>query len=301
MGYKCAVCGSNDVENYGDVCELCSIGQDPYSSAMQGSPQVKVQVDANENNNQYRPGKSKSRKVLLTGGAAIANTDPYGNSIIPQDPEEKVQVYQAGQVPTNQGNSATVQKNTSQKKHSSNTATGTQPITCGITKNITTDNQKKSFLMKWFRALFKGIPFTLDDDITMFQVFPDYTGTTLNAMGNACDQVIVYGRVKAGVVAENNDVEVYGHRDSNNNIVAKRIKNKASGATVSPERTLSFVPVWIITVIVGIMMLGMISALGAVGILWVGIILLCLTNFPLIFKIIAAVIGFIFTLLKKML
>ena len=299
MGYKCIVCGSNEVENYGDVCELCSIGQDPYTSAMQGTPQVNVQVYANENNDQYRPGKGKSRKVLLSGGAAIANTDPYGNSMLPQDTEDIVQVYQAGQLPTNQGRSATVTQNTSKNMNNS-AATGNQPITCGITKNITLDNQKKSFLMKWFRTLFTGIPFTFDDDITMFQVFPDYTGTSLNAMGNACDQVIVYGRVKAGVVAENNDVEVYGHRDSSNNIVAKKIKNKASGTTVSPERTLSFVPVWIITIIVGMMMFSMISALGVVGIMWVGIALLCLTNLPLVFKIIGAVIGFIFTLFKKM-
>lgn len=299
MGYKCIVCGSNEVENYGDICELCSIGQDPYTSAMQGAPQLNVKVNANESSEQYRTGKGKSRKVLLSGGAEIANTDPYGNNIVPQDTEDKVQVYQAGQLPANQGNSAIVTQSSSHNTNNSAT-TGNQPITCGITKNITLDNQKKSFLMKWFRTLFKGIPFTLDDDITMFQVFPDYTGTSLNAMGNACDQVIVYGRVKAGVVAENNDVEVYGHRDSSNNIVAKKIRNKASGTTVSPERTLSFVPVWIITIIVGIMLFGMISALGVVGLMWVGIALLCLTNLPVVFKIIGAVIGFIFTLFKKM-
>lgn len=79
--------------------------------------------------------------------------------------------------------------------------------------------------------MFKGIPYALDNDITMFQVFPDYTGTSLNAMGNACDQVIVYGKLNAGAVSENNDVEVYGHRDADNNIVAKKIVNKASGTT----------------------------------------------------------------------
>jgi hypothetical protein len=81
------------------------------------------------------------------------------------------------------------------------------------------------FLFKLAKSLFSGIPYTLDNDLTTFQVFPDYSGKTVTASGNACDQVIVYGKVAAGVISENNSVEVYGKRDSNNNIISDKIKN----------------------------------------------------------------------------
>lgn len=58
----------------------------------------------------------------------------------------------------------------------------------------------KTFWGKWFRSMFTGIPFTLDNDVVMFQVFPDCTGTSLNAVGNACDQGIVYGKVNNGSI-----------------------------------------------------------------------------------------------------
>ena len=251
MACKCKICGSNDVEHMGDICELCAIGQDPYASALQGNSYSDSQMYTNSHvDNTYTPSRGKSRKVLIGGGASVTNTDPYGNSIVskPSD-EDSIQVYQAGQVPPAQQSSSVV--NTYNNQTTTNAVKNVnEPISYGITKNITIDNQKKSILEKWFRALFSGIPFTLDDDVTMFQVFPDYTGTSLNAMGNACDQVIVYGKLNAGAVSENNDVEVYGHRDANNNIIAKMIKNKASGTTITPDRTIPVGVVWTITIII---------------------------------------------------
>ena len=89
MSYKCRICGSNDVEHSGDICELCAIGQDPYASAMQGNLQSNSQGYVSNNfSNSYTPSKGKSRKVLIGGGASIANTDPYGNSIVPDTEEE---------------------------------------------------------------------------------------------------------------------------------------------------------------------------------------------------------------------
>ena len=126
--------------------------------------------------------------MLLGGGATLGNTDPYGNSIVPQE-EDSVQVYSAGQAPTVQTSSTISISNSSQSSSvgtNSKNANNTQgSLTSGITKNISVDTQKRSALVKIGRSLFKGIPFTLDDEITMFQVFPDYTGTSLNAMGNA--------------------------------------------------------------------------------------------------------------------
>lgn len=148
-------------------------------------------------------------------------------------------------------------------------------------------------LGKWFRALFSGIPFTLDDEVTMFQVFPDFSGTALNALGNACDQVIVYGKLNSGAISENNDVEVYGRRDSNNNIIAKTIKNKASGTTISPARSIGQAVAWLLTAIVVAILAVLISVLGVQGIICTAIIILCLTNLPLTLKIFGFIFGVI--------
>lgn len=295
MAYKCCICGANDVENQGDICELCAIGQDPYAINMSRKKiQFNNQVDID--NNSYNPKRNSNRKVLLNGGASMANHDPYGNDMTSKEEPLTVQVFSAGKAPVNsQSFSNATNLSVSNVNNAHN-----QPITNGITKNIAVDNQKKTVLTKWFRALFLRIPFTLDDDVTMFQVFPDFTGTSLNAMGNACDQVIVYGRLTNGAISENNDVEVYGRRDSNNNIIAKSIRNKASGTTISATRTISTGIVWIITIMVLCLIIGVVMALGVEGIIWTVILLLCLTNLPKVIKIAGAIFGIIFSMIKRL-
>ncbi len=298
MAYKCRICGSNDVDNPGDICELCAIGQDPYATSLGGHQQQTTSQYINNvssGNSVYTPKRNGNRKVLINGGSSVSSCDPYGNDMSPSADSQPVQVYSAGQVPQqNTANSNSI------STPSAKVQTSNQPLTTGITKNISIDTQKKSILFKWFRTLFTGIPFALDDEITMFQVFPDYSGTALNAQGNACDQVIVYGKVNHGAISENNDVEVYGRRDSNNNIIAKNIRNKASGTTVSPLRTIGVGAVWAITAILLCLIFGVISALGPIGIMWTIIIILCFTNLPLVIKIIGVVFGALFSLLKKL-
>ncbi|MGN1377876.1 MAG: DUF5336 domain-containing protein [Dorea sp.] len=301
MACKCRICGVNDVEHEGDVCELCAIGQDPYASAMQSNSTRKIVLDyaepLNEKESGYGTGSGRTRKVLLGGGGSLVNTDPYGNSIVPET-DDPVQVYQAGQVPVSSQGQTTVDPGNTKTggAHAGKAASkGNQPICSGITKNISVDTQKKSFIGKWFRALFSGIPISLDDDITMFQVFPDYSGSALNALGNACDQVIVYGKVNSGAVAENNDVEIYGYRDSNNNVIAKMIKNKASGTTIRPDRTIPAAVAWVITLIVFGLLFCISTAFGTGGIVWAVIIVLCLTGLPFILKILAVLFGIFFT------
>lgn len=297
MTYKCRICGSNEVDYPGDICELCAIGQDPYAAGMGGMKSDATNDTPNHtsaSNPSYSLRRGANRKVLLNGGASVQNVDPYGNDISTSEPESSVQVYSAGQTPTN------IAPNSSVVTPTTTRASSGQPITTGITKNISVDNQKKSILAKWFRALFAGIPFTLDDDVTMFQVFPDFTGTSLNALGNACDQVIVYGRLNNGAVSENNDVEVYGRRDSNNNIIARTIKNTASGTTISPQRSISVGIVWVVTLIVLGLIVAAVMGLGVEGIIWAVILILCLTNLPKVIKIVGVLLGAVFSLIKRL-
>lgn len=305
MAYKCRVCGINEVDHQGGICELCALAQDPYAQdpyaqdqASKNNFQATAQdnIDTNQSSGSYIPKRVSNRKVLLHGGASLANQDPYGNDMTnTADTEPSVKVYTAGQVPQSTQQTTSVATTTNATKISIN-----QPVTTGITKNIFIDNQKKSILAKWFRALFTGIPFTLDDDVTMFQVFPDFSGTTLNTLGNACDQVIVYGRLNNGTISENNDVEVYGRRDSKNNIIAKMIKNKASGTTITPTRTISQGAVWLITALIVTLFAMMLSGLNSIGIVWILVAIICLTSLPLIIKIFAAILGAIFSLIKRL-
>ena len=66
MSYKCRICGLNDVEHMGDICELCAISQDPYAAAMQGNPQSVSRNYSSTGNGagtSYAPPKGRSRKV----------------------------------------------------------------------------------------------------------------------------------------------------------------------------------------------------------------------------------------------
>lgn len=316
MAYKCRICQVNDVDNPGDICELCAIAQDPYANVI-SNPVNNDELQPEQTDTRSQPrtvlsavaspasmGKGKSRKVLLSTAQPLAKRDPYGNIIAsPSDSETQVQVYQAGQVPAPQTTTdlTTTSDTTgvaSQNASKSESASDKEPICFGITKNISVDKPERSILLKWFRSFFSGLPFPWDDDITMFQIFPDYSGTAVNAQGNACDQVIVYGKIGSGAVSENNDIEVYGYRDSHNNVIAKTIKNKASGTTISPERTISATMTRIITTVLFFVIIGACIGAGSEVLMWVAILILCLTNLPLAIKIAAGLVGFIFSCIK---
>lgn len=297
MAYKCRICGASDVEHQGDICELCAITQDPYASLPsidESGSQPHISYVPNVDGHKY----GKGRKVLLGGGAALNNKDPYGNDIIVKN--DDVNVYEGGRVSAAQN--ATVVSTDNTYGNTSNTAnsgsSGSKVLTYGIVKNISMDRQKKSALEKIIKCLFQGIPFALDDEITMFQVFPDYSGTSLNSSGNACDQVIVYGHLSTGVVAENNDVEVYGHRDGNYNVVASKIINKASGTVVTPDKVIPVGVVWALAIMAFVFIAICAAIYGAEAILWAVIAIICLTNLPLIIKIIAVTFG-IFTRIEN--
>lgn len=313
MAYKCAVCGRNEVGRPGDVCEACVLGEDPYLSMLNGGNTQDDGVTQNtlkrkrkmapvgeaEKAEPYVPGQGRSRKVLIQGGNTAVRQGGTVNAPLyeEEEPESQVHVYQPGQAPVYQSNAsgAPPMSAGSQGKAPAKPA-GYQ--TKGIIKNVASDQEQLPFLLKIIRCLFTGVPLTINNDITTFQVFPDYSGQTLNAMGNACDQVAIHGKVNAGIIAENNEVEVYGKRDSKNVIVASKIKNVASGSTVTAYGAISPAVVWILTVLFVVLAFAMAASLGVSGILWVIFIIICLTNLPLIVKIIFGIISLIFSFLK---
>ncbi len=288
MSYKCCICQLNEVDNPGDVCELCSISQDPYISNLSKEMGLEHQNSLMVNSSDvYISSHCKSRKILLNGGDSLNDIGVIKSKVS----NEQIYSTEAVAQPISEDDTGDIEQLKSKNIMI--------PISAGITKNIVVDTQQRSVLYKWVRALFTRIPFTFDDEVTMFQVFPDYSGNAFNSLGNACDQVIVYGKLNKGVISENNNVEIFGSRDTDNNVIAKTIKNKASGTNIIPTRTLSTGMVWLITICIVLLCVVIVQMIGAVGIIWALITVLCLMNLPVILKIIAFLFGIIFTLIRK--
>ena len=302
MSYKCRICGFNDVEEENGICDFCAMGRDPYAEAIHNSNGAVDDTPIGKNSTHerssttYVPAHGKRKRILLNAG----KPNDHKSTVVSDNDmimDSSVKVYQAGEMPSASFSSETSNSNTKENTTSPKNASGL--LASGIVKNVSVDKQKKYFIQKLFDTLFTGVPFTLDNDIIMFQVFPDYTGTSLNAMGYACDQVIVYGKINAGVVSENNDIDVYGNRDSNNNIVAKKMRNKATGTIIEPARVLSPSAIWGITITVFLVLSVIVSSLGSEGIIWGVIFVFCLMNIPLVLKIIMAILGGIFSFFKR--
>jgi hypothetical protein len=212
---------------------------------------------ANDNSSSgYEPaGGSKRRTILLNGGNSI-NTGIITQTHISSTDLTKSQ-QNSVQTPQNPLPQNAVKTSAAPKLHKN--ITNAAPITSGITKNVYTDVIKRGFLFKWFRSVFTTIPFTLDNDVTTVQIFPDYSGQTLNQSGNVCDQVIIYGQVPIGFISENNSVEVFGTRDSKHRIIAKTVKNTASGAVIKAHWSLGHGIVKLITLLLIFAVAGIIN------------------------------------------
>ena len=291
MAYKCRICGRYDVNSEGDICDLCELDQDPYfqdqsnynnfQSHLQDSAQEDNQVHSHSRPQANRQPRARrqSRRVLLNNDTEVHNQERQDSRPTNRFAAAPVQASQVGQAPqqyTNNQANRVSSENVNQSRR--------QPLTSGITRNIFTDTERISGFVKWVNALFCGIPFALDDDVTTFQVFPDFLGS-VNVNGNSCDQVLVYGKLNHGVISENNNIEVYGHRDRRNNVIARKIINVATGTTIKPARTISVAVVWLITVTVLGLLTAMIAGLGWIGVALCALVALCLTNFPLVTRI----------------
>lgn len=302
MSYKCSVCGVNEVEEPGGICELCALDQDPFFSSVAGENEKKKNnnkrrvIDITELEEEpYIPGRNRNKKNILLNGIPQATSYPV--EAANPDHNNSVPVYSPGEVAHQSHNSFQSTVQTQQKKK--HVSQKSMPMAKGIIKNISVTSEEMSFFSKLLGSLTKGIPYMFDDEIVMFQVFPDYSGNSLNAMGNVCDQVIVYGTIHSGAIADNNSVEVYGHRDSNNIIVAKSIKNMASGTTITPSRFLSPFAVYFFVLLIIAAVAYIVSVLGVNGIIWAIVILFCLSHIPLILKIIGGIFGFIFYIFRR--
>lgn len=273
MSYKCASCGIYEVEHEGDICEYCSAATDPYAQAVkQKRTRVGPMINRNAEEEQESDNAGR-RRVLITAG------NPNDNSM---STASDTQVYRAGEAAQQslQGDQWTAPQPVAAKDETvtAKSVGANQPISEGITKNVVASSANRGIIEKLFTTLFQGIPFTMDPDILTFQTFPDYSGTALNASGTACDQIVLYGKINAGTISENNHVRVYGKRDSANQIIAERIENTASGAVIVPQRTIS--ALWIRLMALAILLaIGVfLYKFGLMGFIWAAVGIFCVTH-----------------------
>jgi hypothetical protein len=233
MTIKCAACGVNDVDIRGDICELCDIVHDPY---------ITEQFNSQMNDNLILISQELPPQLSPSSQSSSATQSSYQphTSPLPQTPSATpipVLITDSPLVTPEHSNALPVTPAMSSVSNTPNIQG--QPITAGIAMNVNTNVLRRSIISKWARAVIFGEPINAGNDVIAFQVFPDHSGTSLNNLGNLCDQVMYYGELTGGTVSNYNDVEVYGRRSSRGHIIATSIRNVSSGSEISAYNILS--------------------------------------------------------------
>lgn len=282
------------MEHDGDVCEYCAAASDPYAQAARargrGRGAGPVVSQPQPEPESVSASRTPRRRILVSGESSTPAARPAQDMTVPTP---DVPVYRPGQAAVQQSAPASVQ--TPSAAPQAAPAQNTNGALCvGITKNVATSTEQRGFVAKIFDAVFRGIPYTSDPDVLTFQVFPDYSGTSVTASGTACDQVIVYGKVNAGVVSENNHVRVYGHRDSSRQIIADKIENTASGMIIVPQHNVSAMVVRLAVLAVLVLLATLFAYIGVPGLVLILVVAICLTNLPLVSKLVLSILCGIF-------
>lgn len=101
-----------------------------------------------------------------------------------------------------------------------------------------------SFLKRWFSSFFKGIPYSNDSVINSFQLYQDREGY----------EILLFGRIIQGKIADGNDVKVYGKRNRYNSIIARSVVNLNSNAVVVIHAGINSFFVRLITILVTLLL-----------------------------------------------
>ncbi len=134
--------------------------------------------------------------------------------------------------------------NSKKEKSERLTQNKNEPDVEGIVKNFFEQEISTFFITKLFRSLFLGLPFTLGNTVNTFQV---YKGWGLNSGDNQTGtEVIVYGKIAKGKLPENNVVKVWGKKDKNGTIIAKKIHNNTSNTYLKINHAISPVVIWML-------------------------------------------------------
>jgi hypothetical protein len=109
---------------------------------------------------------------------------------------------------------------------------------------------------------------------------------------------MLYGKVNAGMISDNNEVAVYGYRDFNNNIVARKVCNRATGTVVMPQNAMSATAVRILALLLAILMVVVCVGLGWEGILTVIVLIIAICNWRLVLRLVGGFFRLLFRLIR---
>lgn len=297
MAYKCRICGVNDVEHQGDVCEFCALDDDSFfhenrkeNGKSPFGPQAGTADDTPFYDNQ-----EKQKSPFPKNRKNKDNLDEW-NSTFPEKPEERESSPDNPWKHDNTEKQPTFSDVPSNGKDSQREKRSLH-ICKGVAKNINTDEDEHGFIYKLFRSIFKGTPISFEKSMTTFQVYPDVMGNSRTTGGYACDQVVIYGKIKKGTVSENNEIEVYGYRDRDNNVIATKILNVASGSMIKMYTNIppSISWMFIVTIIMALIMF--VSSYGYLGIMWLFIATILFFSFPVLFKVFLVILGILIMLM----
>ena len=210
--YKCRLCGKNDVAVSGELCDSC---------------RMKLGLPVEFSSDDTFQHEACSNQILENQNDEWYPTDPFAEfEYMKQREESEMENNYPEEIDSEKQDvenlnecTSVVTKQNGESKH----------ITKGYIKNIRYNKEESKMVSRWARSIVYGVPFSFDDYTTVFQVFPDFTGTSRAENGAICDQVVMYGRILRGTLSDNNEVEVRGARDRHNQIVASKVINVASG------------------------------------------------------------------------
>ncbi len=241
--FYCPVCNVRKVSREGELCSSC---QDPYDQInipVTGTTSGPVQNTESDNSG-YVPVSKPNRRIMPTPGAAQPTSGNRRRSIVtPSQPtgavnqasgpaqyaapvQSSVPVQSAA--PVQPVIPPSVQPAGNAAQPAAGQVSKDAPLAEGIVKNISAGKNPESKLTRWFRSLALGTPFAQTDDMTEFQIYTNWTGSS-NSGGYSADKVVVYGTIQQGKLVQDNSVRVYGIRDKNRVIIAKDIENTSDG------------------------------------------------------------------------
>ncbi|WP_125153480.1 hypothetical protein [Clostridium rectalis] len=117
-------------------------------------------------------------------------------------------------------------KEFSSKKFKADTGKKIQPIAEGIIKNFCEKEVRTFMITKVYRCLTQWTSYTPSNYSNFFQV---YSGWGVNDEESEKGQdIIFYGKIGRGNIANNNEVLIYGKKLNNGTIVARKIYNKTT-------------------------------------------------------------------------
>lgn len=93
----------------------------------------------------------------------------------------------------------------------------------GVVINYGLEEEKYGKLYKWFRALFRGIPYVKSNQKHHLQLMTEEVHAK-----PTCIDVLIWGRIKYGYINNGNYLQIYGHKCPNGSVVAKKIVNVTS-------------------------------------------------------------------------